>query len=111
MSLASGVLVALLLLVIPGAIVARTAQLTWPIAVAVGPALTYGVVALAILPMGAVGIPWNAWTAFLALVIVVILITVAQVALSRFRDRAAEARTPALGPALVVAAGVVFGTL
>ena len=110
-SLASGVLVALLLLVIPGAIVARTAQLTWPIAVAVGPALTYGVVALAILPMGAVGIPWNAWTAFLALVIVVILITVAQVALSRFRDRAAEARTPALGPALVVAAGVALGAL
>ncbi|MDT5250451.1 MAG: D-galactosaminyltransferase, partial [Mycobacterium sp.] len=49
---------------------ARAAQLTWPVAVAVGPALTYGVVALAILPMGAIGIPWNAWTAFLALVLV-----------------------------------------
>jgi hypothetical protein len=81
------------------------------VAVAVGPALTYGVVALAILPMGAVGIPWTAWTALLALVVVVILVTVAQLALSRFRDRAAEDRTPSLGPALVVAAGVVLGAL
>ncbi len=104
-------LVALLLLVIPGAIVARTAQLTWPIAVAVGPALTYGVVALAILPMGAMGVPWNAWTALLALVVVVIFVTVAQVATSRFRERVAEARAPALGPALVVAAGVLVGAL
>jgi len=72
-SLASGVLVALLLLVIPGAIIARAAQLTWPVAVAVGPALTYGTVALAILPLGAVGIPWNLWTALLALPAVVLI--------------------------------------
>jgi hypothetical protein len=108
-SLASGVLIALLLLVVPGAIVARAAQLTWPVAVAVGPALTYGVVALAILPMGAVGIPWTAWTALLALVLVVILVTIAHVALSRFRDRSAEGRAPTMGPGLVVAAGVVLG--
>jgi len=31
------------------AIIARITQLTWPIAIAVGPALTYGVVALAII--------------------------------------------------------------
>ncbi len=102
-------LIALLLLVVPGAIVARAAQLTWPVAVAVGPALTYGVVALAILPMGAVGIPWNAWTALLALVLVVILVTIAHIALSRFRDRPAEGRAPSTGPGLVVAAGVVLG--
>ncbi|MBO0883947.1 MAG: hypothetical protein J2P17_27165, partial [Mycobacterium sp.] len=41
-----GILIALFLLIVPGAIVARSAQLTWPIAVAIGPALTYGVVAL-----------------------------------------------------------------
>jgi hypothetical protein len=103
------VLIALLLLVVPGAIVARAAQLTWPVAVAVGPALTYGVVALAILPMGAVGIPWTAWTALLALVLVVILVTIAHLALSRFRDRSAESRAPTMGPGLVVAAGVVLG--
>ena len=64
-SLAIGVLLAVVLLVVPGAIVARAARLTWPTAVAVGPALTYGVVALAIVPFGAIGIPWNAWTALL----------------------------------------------
>ena len=62
-SLGFGTLIAVLLLILPGAIVARAAQLTWPIAVAVGPALTYGVVGLAIIPFGALGIPWNAWTA------------------------------------------------
>jgi hypothetical protein len=105
------VLIALLLLVVPGAIVARTAQLTWPTAVAVGPALTYGVVALAILPMGAVGVPWNAWTALLALVLVLVLVTVAGFVLSRFRDRAAEALAPTVGPGLVVGAGIVLGAV
>ena len=100
---------ATLLLVIPGAIVARTAQLTWPTAIAVGPALTYGVIALAILPMGAIGVPWNAGTAMLALLVAVTLVTVAQLALSRFRDRAAEMLGAARGPALVVAAGVALG--
>ena len=107
-SLASGVLVALLLLVVPGAIVARAAQLTWPIAVAVGPALTYGVVALAILPFGALGIPWNGWTALLALSLVVTVVSMfaggARTPVPRrCRGSARRYRT---GPALVVAAGV-----
>src|SRR6185312_3800333 len=41
-----GTLIALFLLIAPGAIIARISQLSWPVAVAVGPALTYGVVAL-----------------------------------------------------------------
>ncbi|MDT5338605.1 MAG: D-galactosaminyltransferase, partial [Mycobacterium sp.] len=102
-------LVALLLLVIPGAIIARAAQLTWPTAVAVGPALTYGVVALAILPMGAVGIPWNLWTALLALLIVVAVVVGLQAALARRRDRTADGDPMTTGPALVVAVGVVLG--
>lgn len=110
-SLTSGVLVALLLLVIPGAIVARSAQLTWPVAVAVAPALTYGVVALAILPMGAIGVPWNGWTALLALLIVVAVVVSLRVALDRWRDRDAEALSVSVGPALVVAAGVVLGAV
>ncbi|MDT7733189.1 MAG: D-galactosaminyltransferase, partial [Mycobacterium sp.] len=40
-------LIALFLLIVPGAIIGRITQLTWPIAIAIGPALTYGVVALA----------------------------------------------------------------
>ena len=110
-SLTSGVLVALLLLVIPGAIVARSAQLTWPVAVAVAPALTYGVVALAILPLGAIGVPWNGWTALLALLIVVAVVVGLRVLLDRWRDREAESLAVSAGPALVVAAGVVLGAV
>ena len=102
-------LVALLLLVVPGAIVGRTAQLTWPVAVAVGPALTYGVVALAILPMGAIGVPWNGWTALVVLLLVVAVVASLQAVFVRRRDGAADGRPISMGPALVVAAGVVLG--
>ena len=111
MSLASGVIVALLLLVVPGAIVGRTAQLTWPVAVAVGPALTYGVVALAILPMGAIGVPWNGWTALVVLLLVVAVVASLQAVFVRRRDVAADGSPISTGPALVVAAGVVLGAL
>ena len=111
MSLGYGVLIALLLLVIPGAIVARVGRLTWPTAVAVGPALTYGVVALAIVPFGALGVPWNAWTALFALAIVAGVALCLRIALARVRDVDAEARAVGRGPALVVAAGVLLGAL
>src|ERR1700754_2152236 len=87
-----GTLIALFLLIAPGTIVARIAQLTWPIAVAVGPALTYGVVALAIIPYGALGIPWNGWTALAALAVVCVVATGLQLLLARYRDAGAEAR-------------------
>jgi hypothetical protein len=104
-----GVLIALSLLVIPGAIVARVGRLTWPTAVAVGPALTYGVVAVAIVPYGALGVPWNAWTALFALVAVTGVAWCLRIALARIRDVGAEARAAPRGPALVVAAGVLLG--
>jgi hypothetical protein len=106
-----GTLIALFLLIAPGTIVARIAQLTWPIAVAVGPALTYGVVALAIIPFGALGIPWNGWTALAALVVVCVVMTGLQVLLARYRDLGAEARGIGGWPALAVASGVLLGTL
>jgi hypothetical protein len=105
------VLIALLLLVLPGAIVAHVCRLTWPTAVAVGPALTYGVVALAIVPYGALGIPWNAWTALFALAILAGIALCLRIALARVRDVDAEARAARRGPALVVAAGVLLGAL
>ncbi|MHA7649926.1 DUF6541 family protein [Mycobacterium sp. ML4] len=111
MSLWFGTLIALVLLIAPGAIVARIAQLNWPIAIAAGPALTYGVVALAIVPYGALGIPWNGWTALAALAVVCILATVLQLLLARFRDREAEARAVNPGPGLLVAAGVLLGAV
>jgi D-galactosaminyltransferase len=104
-----GVLIALMLLAIPGAIVARVGRLTWPAAVAVGPALTYGVVALAIVPYGALGLPWNAWTALFATVLVTGAALGLRIVLSRYRDVEAESRAASRGPALVVAAGVVLG--
>src|SRR6185436_18321546 len=103
--LAFEVLLAVLVLVVPGAIVARASRLPVSVAVAVGPALTYGVVALAIVPFGAVGIPWNAWTAFFALAVVTALAAYLPMLLSRYRDRDAETRAPSGGPELTVAAG------
>jgi D-galactosaminyltransferase len=110
-SLGFGVLIALMLLVIPGALVARVGRLTWPTAVAVGPALTYGIVALSIIPFGALGVPWNAWTALFALAVVAGIALGLRIALGRVRDVDAETRAVARGPALVVAAGVLLGAL
>jgi hypothetical protein len=106
-----GTLIALFLLIAPGAIVARITQLTWPVAVAVGPALTYGVVALAIIPFGAVGIPWNGWTALAALATVCLVMTGLRLLLTGYRDTDAEARGIGRLPALTVAAGVLLGAL
>lgn len=109
MGLTFGILIALILLIAPGAIVARSTQLTWPITVAVGPALTYGVVALAIIPFGAIGIPWNAWTAAAALAVVVVVAAVLRVLLDRYRDSEAESRAVTGWPAVTVAVGVLVG--
>jgi hypothetical protein len=106
-----GTLIALFVLIAPGAILARIAQLTWPVAVAVGPALTYGVVALAIIPFGAVGIPWNGWTALAALAVVCAVVASVQPLLAGYRDAEAEARGIDRRQALIVAAGVLLGAL
>jgi hypothetical protein len=106
-----GVLTALLLLVMPGAIVARIGRLTLPSSIAVGPALTYGVVAVAIMPFGALGIPWNAWSAMFAVAVVAGLVWGLRILSARFRDPDAESRAISRWPAITVAAGVVLGAL
>ncbi|MFZ1178279.1 MAG: DUF6541 family protein [Mycobacterium sp.] len=111
MGLWFGTLIALFLLIAPGGIVARISQLSWPVAIAVGPALTYGVVAVAIMPFGALGIPWNGWTALAALAAVCLLMTGLQLLLARYRDTGAEARGVSRWPAVTVAAGVLLGAL
>ncbi|WP_459970509.1 DUF6541 family protein [Mycobacterium sp. MUNTM1] len=111
MGLWFGTLIALFLLIAPGAIIARISQLSWPVAVAVGPPLTYGVVALAIIPFGAIGIPWNGWTALAAFAVVCVLMIALQLLLARFRDREAEARSVSRWPAIAVGAGVLLGSL
>ncbi|MGK2881875.1 MAG: DUF6541 family protein [Mycobacterium sp.] len=109
MSSCAGVLLALLLLIVPGALVALVARLTWPVAIAVGPVLTYGIVGLAIIPYGALGIPWNAWTAVLALAIVIAGAYGLRVWFARYRDRDAKEEAVSRGPALAVGAGVALG--
>jgi D-galactosaminyltransferase len=110
-SLAFGVLLALLLLVVPGAIVGLAARMPLATAVAVGPVLTYGVVALAIVPFGSLGIPWNALTAFFALAVVAAVAACLPRLLGRFRDVDAESLAISRGPALAVAAGVLLGAV
>ncbi|CAN5354772.1 membrane protein [soil metagenome] len=80
-------------------------------AVAVGPTLTYGAVGLAIIPFGALGIPWNALTALTAIVIIIAVAACLPKLLARYRDTEDEARAVSLRPALVMAAGVVVGAL
>lgn len=106
---------ALLLLVLPGALVAAGARLTWPLAITVGPALTYGLVGLAIVPFGAWGIPWNAGTALAALVVVGALVAGLARGVRGLLDRRSgihvAAPSTAVGPTLTVAAGVLLGML
>src|SRR6201998_1133767 len=110
-----GTLLALFLLITPGTIVARVTQLTWPVAIAVGPALPFGVVALAIIPFGALEIPWNGWTALATLAVVCVAATGLQLRLARYRDTEASEEEGARGvgrwPAVVVMAGVLLGVL
>jgi len=110
-----GVLTAVLLLVLPGAVVARAGGLRWPLAIATGPALTYGVVGLAVVPFGAIGITWNALSALLTLGVVAGLSLGFRVLLAR--RRGSSPPVPALPrahldlPQCVAAAGVLFGAL
>ena len=112
MHFGSGVLLAVLLLTAPGAGVARAAGLRWPMAVAVAPALTYGVVALAIVPFGAIGIPWDALSAGAALVTVSGTLLGYRVLLTRRRGPCPAGPWVGLDrPALTAGAGVVLGAL
>jgi len=61
--------------------------------------------------MGAIGVPWNGWTALVALLLVVAVVVGLHFALGRWRDRDAETLAMSVGPALVVAVGVVLGAV
>ena len=111
MSFGFGVLIAVLLLIVPGAVVAMAGRLRWYVALGLGPVLTYGVVGLAIIPFGAIGLAWNAWTALLALVIVAAAVFGLRILLARFRAADPTADEVSLWPALTVAAGVILGAL
>ncbi len=111
MNFGSGVLAAILLLTLPGALVGRAGGLRTIPAVAVGPVLTYGVVGLAIVPFGATGIPWNALTALAALVAVTVLTGVIRILLGGRTRRPGADPAASSRPWFVAAAGVVLGAL
>ncbi len=111
MNFGLGVLAAVVLLTAPGTLVARVGGLRWPLAVAVGPALTFGVVGLAIVPMGALGVRWGALTAAAALAAVMVALLGYRILLAR-RPGWVPALLPRPDwPALAAGAGVVLGAV
>ena len=113
MNFGVGVLIAVLLMAAPGAVVGRFGGLRWPLAAAVGPVLTYGAVALAIVPFGALGIRWNAVSALLTFIVVSALVAGLHALLTR-RVRAGDENAEPSGPdwpVFAAAAGVVFGAV
>ncbi|MGB6108418.1 MAG: DUF6541 family protein, partial [Mycobacterium sp.] len=116
MNFGAGVLIAILLLTIPGAVIARAAGLRWAPAVATGPALTYGVVGLTIVPFGAIGIRWNALSALLVFAACAAASLGFRVLLARRRGPPIPVAEPRPGwrpdyPECLVAAGVIFGAM
>ena len=85
--------------------VARAAGLRWLVALAVGPALTYGVVGLFIVPFGALGIPWSGWSAIAVFLAVLDITLGTRLVLTRNRRPSRQRRgTP--WTELAAAAGV-----
>ena len=113
MNFGSGVLIAVLLLTLPGAVVGLAGGLRGPLAVAVGPALTYGVVGLAVVPFGALGIGWNAGIAAVVFVALadVFLVYRLLIAKRRGSHHRRPRRRRGRGPELAAAAGVGVGAV
>ena len=115
MNFGFGVLAAVVLLIAPGALAGRAGGLRRLPALALGPALTYGVVGLAIVPLDALGIRWNALSALAALAVIAALLAGFRVLLARRAPQPESADAPVNrgpdGPALTAAAGVVFGAV
>ncbi len=112
MNFGTGVLTAVLLLIAPGAVVGRAAGLRWPLAVAVGPVLTYGVVALAVVPFGALGIRWNIFSGGAVLAGVSGVAFVYRILLGRRKPALSPLTAANRGPdwaAITAGAGVAFG--
>ena len=111
MNFGTGVLAAVVLMIVPGAVVARAGGLRWPLATAVGPALTYGVVSLAIVPFGAIGVRWNALTALMAWAAMTGLAFGLRIMLGGPREGRYDRPAQDRGPEWAAAAGVLLGAL
>ncbi len=110
MNFGAGLLCAVLLLVVPGAVVGLAGGLRRPLAVAVGPVLTYGAVGLAIVPFGALGVRWTPLSALAALAVVAAAAAGLRLLPTR-RSPASPASTGTGRPELIAAAGVAVGAV
>lgn len=66
-------IVTAVLLVVPGALVARRMGVGWPVAAVAGPPVTFLIVSLATVFYGLVGFEWNLVTAAIALIVALVL--------------------------------------
>ncbi|MGK9273597.1 hypothetical protein KXR83_21600 [Williamsia muralis] len=103
------------ILIVPGALVGRRMSLPWPVAVAAGAPLTFGMIGIFTVLYGALSIPWNVGTAAVMVGVSWLVAWGWDLATRRFGSPAPEvaAEVPPISrPALLtVAAGVLLGAL
>jgi hypothetical protein len=101
------------IMIVPGALVGRRMSLPWPVAVAAGAPLTFGMVGIFTVLYGVVSIPWNLGTAALMVVVCWLLAWGWDLGARRIGLVAPEVDAdvrPIGRPALLtIAAGVVLG--
>lgn len=103
------------ILIVPGALVARRMSLPWPVAVAAGAPLTFGMVGIFTVLYGALSIPWNVGTAAVMLGVCWLVGWGWNLGTRRFDSLApavsAEVRPIGRPALLTIAAGVLLGAL
>ena len=103
------------ILIVPGALVGRRMSLPWPVAVAAGAPLTFGMIGIFTVLYGALSIPWNVGTAAVMVGVSWLVAWGWDLGTRRFGSLApavaAEVRPISRPALLTVAAGVLLGAL
>lgn len=103
------------ILIVPGALVGRRMSLPWPVAVAAGAPLTFGMIGIFTVLYGALSIPWNVGTAAVMVGVSWLVAWGWDLGTRRFGSlapaAAAEVRPISRPALLTVAAGVLLGAL
>ncbi|CAM3081659.1 hypothetical protein DFJ75_4041 [Williamsia muralis] len=103
------------ILIVPGALVGRRMSLPWPVAVAAGAPLTFGMIGIFTVLYGALSIPWNVGTAAVMVGVSWLVAWGWDLGTRRFVSLApavaAEVRPISRPTLLTVAAGVLLGAL
>lgn len=103
------------ILIVPGALVGRRMSLPWPVAVAAGAPLTFGMIGIFTVLYGALSIPWNVGTAAVMVGVSWLVAWGWDLGTRRFGAlapaAAAEVRPISRPALLTVAAGVLLGAL